>query len=181
MKVKQKLEGNNNVQVGINYGEVVHTEKLIRRVEVIHDSNLHISDAEAKLLKDKVDEIVELRSQTEGKEKTYCYKRVYTELYNHFNITSYKLLPKNQFDEAIKWFDKQKAYRYRPKLRKVNNEEYRKQLYKSIHAKANQLGWDNETLYEFINVFLQPKVYITSLKDMSDTRHKKVYNKLFSR
>ena len=32
MKVKQKLEGNNNVQVGINYGEVVHTEKLIRRV-----------------------------------------------------------------------------------------------------------------------------------------------------
>ena len=109
------------------------------------------------------------------------YRRLNINLTQYCNITSYKLLPKNQFDEAIKWFDKQKAYRYRPKLRKVNNEEYRKQLYKSIHAKANQLGWDNETLYEFINVFLQPKVYITSLKDMSDTRLKKVYNKLFSR
>lgn len=67
MKVKQKLEGNNNVQVGINYGEVVHTEKLIRRVEVIHDSNLHISDAEAKLLKEKLTKLLNCVPKQKGK------------------------------------------------------------------------------------------------------------------
>lgn len=181
MKIKQELEGNNNVQVGVNYGKIVQAKKIIKKIEVVHDADVHISDAEAKQLKDKVDEIVELRSKVEGKDKSYCYKRVYNELYNHFNIPSYKLLPKNQFDEAIKWFDKQKVYRYRPKLRNVDNNEYRKQLYKSIHAKANQLKWGNEELYNFINDFLLPKVRITSLTEMSDTRLKKIYNKLFSK
>ena len=46
MKVKQKLEGNNNVQVGINYGEVVHTEKLIRRENVTNNKAMTASERE---------------------------------------------------------------------------------------------------------------------------------------
>lgn len=181
MEIKQKTIGKNNIQIGVNYGDVIETKKVVKHINVIHDDEYHIADGQAKQLRDKVDEIADLRSKANSEDKSKCYKHVYNELYKHFNISSYKLLPKEKFEEAIQWLNKQKAYRYRPQLRKTDNEEYRKQLYKSIHSKATQLGWSNNELYSFINVYLQPKILINSLKEMSDTRLKKVYDKLFSK
>lgn len=181
MKIKQEVNGNNNTQIGVNYGDIIETKKVIKHINIIHDEKLYITDGQAKQLRDKINEIADLRSKASNEDKSKCYKYVYNELYNHYDISSYKLLPKEKFEEAIKWLDKQKAYRYRPKLRKADNEEYRKQLYKSIHSKATQLGWSSEELYSFINDYLQPKNLIKSLKEMSDARLKKVYDKLFSK
>lgn len=136
-KLEQDITGNRNIQIGINNGDIVYTNRIIKKVEVVYDPDLHISSIQAKILREKINEVVELRAIVEQKEKSTIYKKVYGELYNHFNIESYKSLPKEQFDEAVKWLSQQNAYRYRPKLRKIDNDEYRKQLYKAIHAKAN--------------------------------------------
>lgn len=177
-KNKQQIEGNNNIQIGVNHGDIIHTEKIIRKTEVIHDSNTHISDAQAKEIRDRVKKIAEEKAG-ERRYTSAPYGLVYGTLYNRYGITKYTLLPKDKYEDAIKWLDKQIAI-YRPKLKNVDPEQYRKDMYKSIHAKANELKFSHEELYLFINDYLKPKKAITSLKELSDTRLKKIYTKLFS-
>ena len=171
--MKQKIIGNNNIQVG---GDYVSTNKLIKKTEVIHNPEEHITDAQAKEIRDKVYKIAESRLG-ENRFKTPPYGLIYSSLYNQFKITSYKLLPKTKYEEAIKWLDKQIAI-YRPKLKRVDNEQYRKDMYKAINARANQLGIN---IHEFAVEALALKKSITSLKELSDTRLKKLYSKLFSK
>ena len=83
------------------------------------------------------------------------------------------------YEDAIKWLDKQIAI-YRPKLKNVDNEQYRKDMYKSIHSKATELQLSHDELYLFINDLLQPRNLISSITELSNTRLKKVYDKLFT-
>lgn len=175
-KNKQQIEGNNNIQIGVNHGDIIHTEKVIRKTEVIHDSNTHISDAQAKEIRDRVKKIAEEKAG----ERRYIsapYGLVYGTLYNRYGITKYTLLPKDKYEDAIKWLDKQIAI-YRPKLKNVDPEQYRKDMYKSIHARANQLNID---IHEFAITALDLKKPISSLKELSDTRLKKLYTRLYSK
>lgn len=175
-KNKQQIEGNNNIQIGVHHGDIIHTEKVIRKTEVIHDSNTHISDAQAKEIRDRVKKIAEEKAG-ERRYTSAPYGLVYATLYNRYGITKYTLLPKDKYEDAIKWLDKQIAI-YRPKLKHVDPEQYRKDMYKSIHAKANQL---NINIHEFATTALGLKKPISSLKELSDTRLKKLYTKLFSK
>lgn len=179
-KNKQQIEGNNNIQIGVNHGDIIHTERIIKKTEATPDPIIHISEDQAFTIKEKVNELVSLRCKVEDEEKSKIYAKVYVGFREHFRITGYKFLPKDRFEEAIRWFELQKVLKYRPKLRKADNEEYRKQLYKSIHAKANELKMSREDLYILINDLIVPKNPITSLKELSDIRLKKVYNKIFS-
>lgn len=177
-KNKQKIEGNNNIQIGVHNGDIIYTEKVVRKTELIHDSDIYISDAQAKEIRDRIQKIAE---EMAG-EKRYTsapYGVVYKSLYNRYKITKYTLLPKDKYEDAIKWLDKQIAI-YRPKLKKVDPEQYRKDMYKSIHSKARELNFSHEELYSFINEYLNPKKEIMSLTELSDTRLKKIYTKLFS-
>lgn len=168
--IKQNIEGNNNLQVA---GDFIKTEKVVRKTEVIHDKNEHITDAQAKEIKDRIQKIAESRS----KESKYSFPQAYKALYDKFHITSYKLLPNSKYETAIKWLDKQIAI-FRPKLKKVDNDQFRKDMYKSIHAKARQLGLD---IHDFAFTALDLKNPITSLTELSDTRLQKLYTKLFTR
>lgn len=171
--LSQDINGNNNIQVA---GDYIKTEKIVRTTQVIHNPDEHITDSQAKEIRDKVIKIAEERAG----EKRYSsapYGIVYKALHDRFKITKYTLLPKDKYEEAIKWLDKQIAI-YRPKLKNVDPEQYRKDMYKSIHARANQLGID---IHEFAITALELKKPISSLKELSDTRLKKVYTKLFSK
>ena len=46
-------------------------------------------------------------------------------------------MPKDKFTDAIMWLDKQIAIN-RPKLKNVNPEQWRKDMYKSLYARSNQ-------------------------------------------
>ena len=91
--------------------------------------------------------------------------------------SSNKLLPKDKFDDAIKWLDKQIAI-FRPGLKKSDNEQWRKDMYKSIFAKARQFNID---IYEFATEVLELKKPIDSLKELNDTKLQKLYDKIFSK
>jgi len=172
-EVRQKISGNNNIQVG---GDFIKTEKLVKTTQVIHNPDEHITDAQAKEISDKVKKLAEgMLGDSKGKQQPYG--KAYTSLYNRFNITSYKLLPKNKFEDAIKWLEKQIAI-YRPKLKNVDAEQWRKDMYKSIHARSNQLSIN---IHDFAMTTLELKKPIASLKELSDTRLKKLYEKLFSK
>jgi len=167
-KINQNITGSNNIQVA---GDFIKTEKVVKKIQVIHSPDEHITDAQAKEVKDRIQKIAESRS----KESRYSFAQAYNALYEKYHITSYKLLPREKYEEAIKWLDKQIAI-YRPELKKVDTEQYRKDMYKSLNARANQLRID---IHEFANRVLMPKKPITSLKELSDTRLQKLYNNLY--
>jgi hypothetical protein len=170
-KINQRITGNNNIQVG---GDYISTNRLIKKTEVIHDSDMYITDSQAKEIRDRIHKIAESRAG-ENKFKNAPYGQVFNSLYNRYSITKYTLLPKEKFDDAIKWLNKQVAI-YRPKLKKIDNEQYRKDMYKAINAKANQIGVE---VHDFANEKLGLKKPITSLKELSDARLGKLHAKLF--
>lgn len=184
-QVKQKSKGNNNIQIGINQGTVIKTDKVVKKNEVISNPETDITQEQAKQILEAVNRIVELNEKA-GKfktanEKGLCFSQTWTAFKNRFNITSYHLLPKEKFEDAIDWLKKQIAYEHRPKLRKSNNPEWRKELYTAIYAKArSDYGMDKEQLYWFVEEKLNLKSPIASLKDLSDVRLNKVYKLLFS-
>ncbi|MDR3226638.1 MAG: ORF6C domain-containing protein, partial [Prevotellaceae bacterium] len=140
--------------------------------------NRHISEYQAKQIKDKVDEIAtSVPKEKVGEE----YKKIWSLLKDKFNVTSYHLIVKEQFDDVIKFLSKLNAYKYRQKARKNNNEKYRKELYGAIYAKVNELKMSKDELYVYVENILSLKKPISSLTDLSDTRLKKIYTKLFNK
>lgn len=167
--ISLKIEGNHNVQVS---GDYIKTDKIVRKTEVHYDKDEHITDAQAKEIRDRIQKIAESKSI----ESKYSYGKAYKALYDKYDITKYSLLPKDKYEDAIKWLDKQIVIN-RPKLKQVNNEQYRKDMYKSIHARANQIGIN---VHDFASAALELKSTVTSLTELSDAKLKKLYTKLFN-
>ncbi|MBR4535983.1 MAG: ORF6C domain-containing protein [Bacteroidales bacterium] len=164
--VKQSISGNNNIQVG---GDI-KTERIIHRTEVVYDKDTHISSEQALSVREHIQKLAsELSSQRNG------FSLAYNTFYKHFKIPTYKVLPKERYDEAIEWINKQIAIN-RNKLKRINPDQWRKDMYKSIHARANELGID---IHDFANDVLNPKCLISSLTELSDLRLKKLYQALF--
>lgn len=159
----QNIIGHNNIQVN---GDYIQTRKIVQKKEIVYDKDYHITDEQALNIRNLIHKIAE---------ETSDYPGAYRILYNHFGITSYKTLPKEKYDEAISWLKKNIAIN-RNKLKKKNPEQWRKDMYKSIHAKANELGID---IHEYANSVLKLKNPIVSLTELSDARLRKLYEHIF--
>lgn len=166
-EIKQAISGNSNIQIA---GDVVLRPTIKKVSQVSPDSDIHISDAQAKHIRDLVLKIAESLPQK------YAYSNAYKGLYDKFNITSYKLLPKELYEDAVVWLGKQIAIN-RVGLKKNNLEQYRKDLYKSIHARANQLHID---IHELATRYLGTNKPVASLTELSDRRLAKLYQHLYS-
>lgn len=173
MNKEQTIIGNNNIQVSgdltINIPE---GGPRPAKVSFTPDYNVHISEANAKALYDKIHEMAALMG-----DNSY-YKILFARLKKHFNISTYRALPKEQFKEAIHFLDVIDHTEIQPKIRKNNNPEWRNGKYKSIHAKAHSLGWSSDELYKVINQYLNHKTKYLSITELSDTALKKVYEYL---
>lgn len=170
MSKEQSIIGNNNIQVAgdltINIPE---SKPRQTKVFFTPDYNVHISEANAKALSDKIHEMANLMG-----DNSYI-KFLFAQFKKHFNISTYRALPKEQFKEAMRYLDIIDHTKIQPKIRKNNNTEWRNGKYKAIHAKANSLGWSSEDLYRIINQYLSHKTTYTSMTELSDTALQKVY------
>jgi hypothetical protein len=177
----EKNEGN----ITQHYGNVIHTNKFQNKTEVVYKPNLHITDKEAKQIKDKIDEIIKIRDLagkfTAKDSKSKYYRQIWAELYKRYKITKYTLLPKSNFVDCMSWLQSEIAYKHTPTLRNSNNPEWRKNKYAAIHARArNELGMKKEELYLFAFQRLKLKQPIISLTDLNDTNLGKLYKILFA-
>jgi len=184
-RINQKAKGKDILQVGVNSGTIIKTNKVTRKNEIKPNPDIHISEQQAKQIKEKIDEIVLLnedaRKIKNQNDKKRFYKQTWNSFYQRFNLTSYKMLARDEFEEAIKWLQKQIAFEHRPKLRKRNNEKWKNSLYSAIYAKSkNNLGMDKEDLMNYAFEKLELKKPISSLKELSDTRLNKLYRYIFS-
>ncbi|MDV3472648.1 hypothetical protein CMU02_14810 [Elizabethkingia anophelis] len=185
IEIKQSAKGKRVQQIGQNFGRIINTEKVQNVTEVLYDKESHISDQQAKQIKDKVDEIVSIHDKA-GKFKTSdnkgkFYAVTWSSIKNRYGVTKYTLLRKEDFEDCMKWLQTQIASIHRPILRKHNNSEWKNSMYSSIYAKSrNEWNMDRQQLFKFVEEKLDLKKPITSLKDLSDVRLKKLYNILFS-
>ncbi|MFZ1321323.1 MAG: RNA-binding domain-containing protein [Ignavibacteria bacterium] len=182
--INQKAKGNNNLQVAVNQGTIIKTDKVVRKNKVVTNPDIHISQEQAKKIKETINSIVEIYEHLgkfkNSSDKGKCFAQTWKSFYNRFNLTSYFLLPKDKFEEALSWLQKDIAFNHRPKLRKANNLQWKKDIFGAIYAKAqNQLNLDKEGLYLFAFEKLKLKEPITSLKDLSDIRLQKLYKIVF--
>lgn len=179
-KISQIAKGKNIQQIGQNFGKIINTSKIQNVTEVKYNPTEHITDSQAKLIKDKVDEIVRINESTGKISTAKLYMQTWLSIKNKFNVTKYTLLPKEKFEECMTWLQAQIAYNHRPKLRKANNPEWKKQIYTAIYSKIRNKKMSKQDLYDYAYEKLNLKKPISSLKDLSDTRLKKLYQYLFS-
>ncbi len=102
-------------------------------------------------------------------------------MYKKFQIHKYDLLPKDKFDEAIKWLQKEYAIYAMPVLRKEDDETWRKKKYTSINTKYRQLGMTKEEFYIYANEVLGLKKSFSSMTELSKTSLEKLYKKIWAK
>jgi len=168
----QNIKGNNNIQIA--KGNVIQTKKVKVVTEVVYDVNTHIIDAQAFEVKEKITEIVNMVA-TNGDSKQKLFPKEYSAFYKQFKITSYKLVPLNEYDNAIKWLNKRIAYYGKKNLRHGDNDQWRKKQYIAINSRARQLKMNRSDLISFSEERLALKNPLSSIKDLSDTRLQKLY------
>jgi hypothetical protein len=179
--VKQSIKGNNNLQIVTNNAPIIHTGNLNAKVEVTvaHNPENHITLAQATEVKQKVTELASLYKYDTVNEGS-PFGRAYAIVYRNFNVPSYKLLAKEDFEPALKLLQKEIAIARRF-LKNNNTEEWRKALYKSINARGRQMGMDREALLIYATQVLGLADTLSSLKDLEDDQLQKLYNKMFGK
>ena len=164
--IRQNIKGNNNIQVANNNAPIIHTGKLKITMEIVHDPELHITDAQALQVREKVIECAMILA-SDGSNKKSLVKKQYGKLYKKFGITKYSLLPKDKFEEAMTWLQKEIAAS-RKVLKESDPEEWRKAHYKAINARGRQMGMDREALLIYASQILSLSNPLFSLKYLND-------------
>ena len=177
--VKQSIKGNNNLQIVTNNAPIIHTGKLTAKVNVVHNPEKHISDAQAQQIKEKVIECAIILA-SDGSNKKSLIQKQYGKLYRKYGITKYSLLPKEKFEDAMKWLKKEVAAS-RKVLKENAPTEWRKTQYASINARGRQMGMDREALLIYATQVLGLADTLSSLKDLKDDQLQKLYNKMFGK
>src|SRR5262249_4977156 len=104
----------------------------------------------------------------------------YNKLYDAFGITSYLLVPADQFGNAVAWIQQQSAL-LRRKLRRSNNPRWRNSLYSAIWARAKEVGLSHEAVHEFAGSVLGMNPPPASLSDLGERQLKRFHDVLFRR
>jgi hypothetical protein len=155
-------------------GDVSINRHVVRK-NVVTPGPEHIAGPVAKRIKDLIDEIAAIDKET-GHGETH--RRWWTKFYRALDVTSYHLIPVERGEVAIAWLERQRAMQ-RPKLRRTNNEAWRKQHYTAIYARAKQIGLDKEQLYAIALERLPLKSPITSLKELGEQNLEKLHRIIF--
>ncbi|MFX1668500.1 ORF6C domain-containing protein [Riemerella anatipestifer] len=180
----QKIKGNNNIQVGGDFnGNIIKTEKVYNRPKVIHNPDEHITAEQQFEIKSHIDELVRMVSSvdTNTDSRPKLYKREWGFFKKQFKVSAYQVLPKKDYEDAIKYLKKRIAYLGKPKQRRGDNDAWRKNQYKAINARATQLGMSRDERLAFATEVLELKTPLNSLKELSDTRLNKLYKKIMAK
>lgn len=173
--INQTVSGKNNVVAG---GDITYTQKLTKRNEVKPDAGgRHITDNEAYEIKEKVKKYSDLMKEA-GLNANPA--KLWSRLYKHFQVASYREIPFGCADEALKIITIETA-KVRPKVRRRNLEAWRKQYYNAIWAAVNQLGMQKEEVYDFAFANMELKNRIVSLKELTQKQLQELDRKLKSK
>jgi hypothetical protein len=145
-------------------GDINYTAKHITRTGFTPDER-HITPEQATKIKSLVDDLAEM-DESAGDDKGRSYQKWWKMFNNNFKIPTYRELPRERFHEAVTFLQQAKA-RNLPRIRRKDNELWRKKHYQTIFGIANKaLGWTKEGVHSFASIKLKKNV--ESLADLGE-------------
>lgn len=166
--VNQLSVGDGNVLVGRDY---VRTDKHTTR-NVIKPTSEHITDRQATQIKDMVDKLAEIdvlagRPDSHGE--------WYARLYRKFPCrNSYHLIHIEDFPLAMAYL-RMEAAKSRPKLRRTNNDAWRKRYTTAIWAHTKGIGMSHDAVHQLATERLKLAKPIRSLNELGEQNLEKFY------
>jgi hypothetical protein len=148
-------------RVQVAAGNIINTEKTVRK-NVITPDERHLSGEQKERLQPLINELATRLAGEDGKPN---YKKVHAMLQRHFDVTSYLLIERGDFDQAAAFLREQRAIN-RSRLRSRNPVAYKNDFFRGIWSRARELGWDKPRVYEFALARLSLKKAIFSLKEL---------------
>lgn len=167
------IQGNNNT---IN-NTVNHYHKPPKVKNEITPDETCITGTQAAKIKELVKNIAE-KEVIGGMDNSKAFAKTYSSLYKHMGVSSYLLIKKEHYSDAIKYLNQQNALK-RSKTRRRNNKYWREDIYKAIYARARELGISKEELYTIVGNRFDTK--ITSLKELGEQKLDRLRKYLFSK
>ena len=147
--------------------DIINTKKHVQRNEITPDER-HITAEQ----REKVREVIaELAMRLAGENGEPNFAAVHVMLRRRFNVPSYNLILRGQYEEALSFLKQQRAIN-RSRLRRRNPVAYQNDFYRGIWARQRALGWEKARVYEFAAEKLALKKPITSLKELGSIQLK---------
>jgi hypothetical protein len=172
-QVIQTVNGKGNMVAGRDLNIV--TERVVKKTFVQTDpGGKHIANSTARKIQEIVKEYIDLHTAAE-KDPQRAAQRIWSSIKKEFNVTTYKEIPAEKSDEAIQWLYAQIAMA-RPKIRRKAPEWWKQSFYKTIYARANELGMSKEELYAIAQTRLELKKPVSSLKDLTQKNLEKLHH-----
>lgn len=149
----------NKVQVA--GGDIVIAERHVQR-NVITPGEPHITADQRAKLSALIAQVAERLAGEDGKPR---FGAVHAILQRRFSVSSYLLLPADNFDAAVSFLMQQRAV-YRSRLWRRNPLVYERDFLRTIHARRVELGWIKPQLYKFAVEKLGLKYPLMSLTQL---------------
>ena len=143
--------------------DVNYVGRQIHRISFTPDER-HITPEQAAKIKSLIDELAEM-DVAAGVDQGKSYQKWWKLFNNSSKINTYRELPRGQFEEAASFLRQAKA-RNLPKIRRKDNELWRRQQYKTIYGCAKVLGWSKDDIHAFATQRLGKPVQ--SLADLGE-------------
>lgn len=161
-----RVSGNGN-SVQVAGRDVIHTTKHIQRNAITPDQH-HLSVEQREQVQSV---IAELAARLAGRDGGPNFAGAHRMLQRRFNVTSYLLLPRPKFAEALAFLKQQRAI-HRSRLQQRNPLAYRNDLFRVVFAGACELGWNRECVCRFALETLGLIRPIESLKELGPVQLK---------
>lgn len=144
-----------------------------RKEDFVYNDEEIITKEQALQIREKIIEIGVTLALNKNISNHKAYAEEYAAFYKKFHISKYELLPKEKFNEAMKWLQ--------GKYFTIHEETWRKNKYTAINTKYRQLGMTKEEFYIFANEALGLKKHFSSMTELSKTSLEKLYRKTMAK
>jgi hypothetical protein len=148
----------NRVQVA---GSIVNTERHVTRNAITPDAR-HLDPAEAGELRRLIAAVADRMAGETGAPN---FAAVHRQLQRRFAVASYLLIPRAQFPDAVTSLKRLRGL-HRRRLRRRNPIAYEADLFRLIHARSRELGWDRDRLRTFAAEHLSLHHPFASLREL---------------
>lgn len=171
-RVAVNVEGTRN-QVNVAGRDLTVTSRVVRR-NVITPDDRHLAREQRSRLRSLIHD---LAARLGGTANEPNLPAVHAMLQRRFDVPSYLLIPRERYPEALAYLQHELVIR-RSILRRRDPGKFRLELFRSIYARAGELGWSREKLYRFAAERLELRSSITSLKQLTPDQLRSLVDRL---
>ena len=161
-----RVTGRGN-QVQVAGRDIVTTERLVHRNAITPDAR-HITPDERRQLGSVISELSYRLAGPDGRPR---YSAVHAMLQRRFGVSSYLLITRERFDDALGFLKQQRAI-HRSRLRRRNPVAYRNDYLRLINARCCELGWDKPRLHQFASEKLGLRRPVNSFTELGPNQLK---------